>query len=316
MRGRGYWHPKSPSMRKVRTMQLRGWRGKMLMMPLTVGVMVCMLLIAVSMLSSTPVSAQTCKKELKLLTWNVAAVNNNPFEYWITHEDAGYASLMEGVQKFISEPGEQDVEVEKVFTESMFDELIQEMTSKGAQGLAEVTTRWKEDLKGRKIISGFIKDKKIGKKRLASMPDRVTNSIHLDGGGLALRPTVINCMEEEIPDMNGWWKKWRSFMFKDVLSLPKRDGKSMKKVGCAAQPFLSPHHHLHRHLHHHHHPSPLPFPITPLLLTNSRFRLRCCRGLCAASILRSLWRRRRSVSLFRPSALLSSTRSSFTCSTK
>eukprot|EP00960_Hanusia_phi_P063916 765624-Hanusia_phi.AAC.3 len=216
----------------------RGWRGKMLMMPLTAGVMVAMLLIAVSMLGSTPVSAQTCRKELKLLTWNVAAVNNNPFEYWITHDDAGYASLMEGVQKFINEPGDQDVEVEKVFTESMFNEVMEEMKSRETKGLVEVTTRWKEDLKGRKIISEFIKDKKIGKKRLTSMPDRVTNSIHLDDGGLALRPTVINCMEEQIPDMEGWWKKWKSFMFKDEISLPKRDGKSKRKVRPPPPPRL------------------------------------------------------------------------------
>ena len=25
--------------------------------------------------------------ELKVATWNMAAINNNPFEYWISHED-------------------------------------------------------------------------------------------------------------------------------------------------------------------------------------------------------------------------------------
>jgi len=38
-------------------------------------------------------------------TWNIAAINNNPFEYWITHDDADYNALMEGVQSFIDQPG-------------------------------------------------------------------------------------------------------------------------------------------------------------------------------------------------------------------
>ena len=27
------------------------------------------------------------RRKLRLATWNIAAVNNNPFEYWITHEE-------------------------------------------------------------------------------------------------------------------------------------------------------------------------------------------------------------------------------------
>jgi hypothetical protein len=43
--------------------------------------------------------------KLKTATWNIAAVNNNPFEYWITHEDDAYNKLMEDVQSFIDQPG-------------------------------------------------------------------------------------------------------------------------------------------------------------------------------------------------------------------
>lgn len=32
---------------------------------------------------------------LRVATWNVAAINNNPFEYWITHDDANYNALMQ-----------------------------------------------------------------------------------------------------------------------------------------------------------------------------------------------------------------------------
>ena len=36
-----------------------------------------------------------------MLSWNVAAINNNPFEYWLTHPDADYKKLMDDVEKFI-----------------------------------------------------------------------------------------------------------------------------------------------------------------------------------------------------------------------
>ena len=33
------------------------------------------------------------KSTLRVATWNIAAINNNPFEYWITHDDADYNRL-------------------------------------------------------------------------------------------------------------------------------------------------------------------------------------------------------------------------------
>jgi hypothetical protein len=60
---------------------------------------------------------------LRIASWNMAAINNNPFEYWITYEDADYNHLMAKVQDFINDPGENDVPVESVFTQAMFDEV-------------------------------------------------------------------------------------------------------------------------------------------------------------------------------------------------
>jgi len=31
---------------------------------------------------------------LTAATWNIAAINTNPFEYWISHEDDRYNKLM------------------------------------------------------------------------------------------------------------------------------------------------------------------------------------------------------------------------------
>ena len=57
------------------------------------------------------------------LTWNIAAINNNPFEYYITHKDPKYNELMEAVQEFIDAPGAADVSVDTVFTDDMFAQL-------------------------------------------------------------------------------------------------------------------------------------------------------------------------------------------------
>ena len=68
------------------------------------------------------------------------------------------------------------------------------------------------DFAGRKIISGFMKDKELGEKRLASMPDRVTNTINtLGDAGKVHRPTVISCYDGDMSSMAAWWKEWRAF---------------------------------------------------------------------------------------------------------
>ena len=45
-----------------------------------------------SIKSASPIST------INVATWNVAAINNNPFEYWITHSDEEYNALMDAVQ--------------------------------------------------------------------------------------------------------------------------------------------------------------------------------------------------------------------------
>ena len=167
--------------------------------------------------------------QLSVLTWNVAAINNNPFEYWITHHDAAYNQLMADVQTFISDPGERDVPVERVFTEAMFGELKASMTAAGWAGVDDVEARWHAEYKGRKIISQFMKDPVLGKKRLASMPDRVTNTINaFDARGaptVAMRPTVINCYSgADLGDGAKWWAAWRAFVFDTPLNVKGRDG--------------------------------------------------------------------------------------------
>uniref|UniRef100_A0A7S0MPE3 Endonuclease/exonuclease/phosphatase domain-containing protein n=1 Tax=Pyramimonas obovata TaxID=1411642 RepID=A0A7S0MPE3_9CHLO len=166
---------------------------------------------------------------LQVISWNIAAVNNNPFEYWITHNDAGYNQLMAGIETFVDEPGPMDVPVSDIFTQRMFDDLKQAMLSEGWTGISETEKQWNDNYKNRTIISGFMKDKDIGAKRLASMPDRITNTINTIDGSTVCRPTVINVYEGIMDSVDEWWDQWKSFMFSTSVTVKGKDGVETKK---------------------------------------------------------------------------------------
>ena len=161
-------------------------------------------------------------KQLSLVTWNIAAINNNPFEYWITNNDPAYNKIITSVSEFMETPGLHDVPVSEVFTEKMYTELEESMKETGWTGLEETRKRWETEYKDRKVITEFIKDSLLGKKRLASMPDRMTNTI-ITTDGVAMRPSVINCYGGgDLGTMDKWWTQWRDFMFKTELQVNKK----------------------------------------------------------------------------------------------
>ena len=162
-------------------------------------------------------------KHVKAITWNIAAINNNPFEYWITNKDAGYNRIMSEVAAYIDNPGNNDIPVKEIFTDQMYSELEESMSNAGWTGLVETRNKWETDYRERKIISEFIKDKLLGKKRLASMPDRVTNTINTVAEGLVMRPSVINCYNSgDLSTIDNWWKLWRQFMFEREVTVKKK----------------------------------------------------------------------------------------------
>jgi hypothetical protein len=170
-------------------------------------------------------------KLLHAITWNIAAINNNPFEYWITNKDGNYNRLMSDVSAFIDNPGDNDVLVNQIFTERMFDDLEESMISAGWTGIAETRKKWESEYRDRKIISGFIKDSLLGKKRLASMPDRVTNTINTVSGDVVMRPSVINCYNAgDLSTIDAWWVQWRHFMFKTEITVRKHGAEKTIKV--------------------------------------------------------------------------------------
>jgi len=167
-------------------------------------------------------------RHLQVTTWNIAAINNNPFEYWITYkENPKYEKLMVDVENFLETPGDKDVPVSEVFSEDMFAALDARMVEN--MGWKSVESYWKSDFSKRNIISGFMKDPTLGSKRLASMPDRVTNTINTADGEQVFRPTVINMYAGDLGSGEKWWKEWEKFMFDTKLAIKQKDG-SVKQV--------------------------------------------------------------------------------------
>ena len=166
--------------------------------------------------SESKVMISRSRRSLYVTTWNIAAINNNPFEYWITYkENPGYQDLMVKIENFLETPGEKDILVNQVFTPEMFGKLDKRLTQVGWNS---VRNYWENDFQNRKIVSGFMKDKMLGSKRLASMPDRITNTINVEQGQV-YRPTVINMYSKDLSTMDKWWKEWESFMFDEKLSI-------------------------------------------------------------------------------------------------
>jgi len=167
---------------------------------------------------------------LTAATWNIAAINTNPFEYWISHEDDRYNKLMSEFEAFIDEPGEKDVPISAVFTDAYFSDLEKLMLDEGWSGVELVRKAWNEDYSKRKIVTGFMLDKAIGAKRLASMPDRITNTISVqDSKTPAYRPTVVNQYTGSLGSVAEWWPKWQEFMFKTSFKMDTKGGIKSQK---------------------------------------------------------------------------------------
>lgn len=187
--------------------------------------------------SSDPMMAlkKADPRTLSVATWNIAAINNNPFEYWITYdENPEYNKIMKNIEEFIENPGAKDVPVKDVFTEAMFRDLETRMAGAGWD---PVRSYWESDYQNRKIVSGFMKDPELGSKRLASMPDRITNTINVEGSDEPVcRPTVINMYGGDLSTSTKWWKSWVGFMFDEPLTIKTTDGLITKRPYEMLQP--------------------------------------------------------------------------------
>ena len=96
-------------------------------------------------MSAVAAAAARYSSSLRAASWNLAAVNNNPFEYWITMEDPAYGKMLADVEALVQAPGAADVPVGTIFTDQMFDELAACFEARGwgehAGAIAEAWAR-------------------------------------------------------------------------------------------------------------------------------------------------------------------------------
>lgn len=175
---------------------------------------------------------------LSIASWNVAAVNNNPFEQRITwDDDPRYNELMGKVESFIEEPGSQDIKVKEVLTDAMVERLFQVMSKEeGWSGVDAVRHIWSTDFSERRVVSTFLKDKSLGKKRLISMPDRLTNTIRCVDKSRLCRPTIINAYAADLPNINVWFDAWMEFMFATEAEVFTSAGTSRSRICSMLKP--------------------------------------------------------------------------------
>ena len=107
-------------------------------------------------------------------TWNVAAINNNPLEYWVSWDDGddSYKKLMMGVESIMDTPGDSDLTLESVFPAAACKELFEVMRELKLDGVDEVATIWEEDLMKRRMVTDFLKDKDLRREFLSLLNGR------------------------------------------------------------------------------------------------------------------------------------------------
>lgn len=167
----------------------------------------------------------------EVMSWNVAAINTNPWEYYVDREPA-YAQLMIDIQELMTTGGDLDAPVSTVFGDEMANTLFEKMLGCGYELAAVEATRreWETSFKHRLMIRDFIADSKLGSKRLISMPDRVTNTL----GDGRLRPCAINFYAAgPVNSVAKWWQQWLKFMFDDGVYA------RLKKIPRAKYPALT-----------------------------------------------------------------------------
>lgn len=180
---------------------------------------------------------------LNVATWNIAAPNNNPFEFWVSHQNEEYNDLLLAIQKHIDHPKPFESKICQIFTPGMYAELRNELALQGVSGLEKLDLVWTNDLMHRMAISEFLKDRSFGEKRLISMPDRITSFITIKNGLTVFRPSPITGIQNDMDSVKAWWSLWTSYMFKTAPNIEGKDKKSvvslLDMIARAKYPALS-----------------------------------------------------------------------------
>ena len=91
-------------------------------------------------------------RNLRVATWNVASINNNPFEYFVSHDNPAYLKMMQDIEKFMISPGEHDVTLGEIISDRMFEELAALIENAGIGDLEQASEYWEENLRDRRYV--------------------------------------------------------------------------------------------------------------------------------------------------------------------
>ena len=213
------------------------------------------LAVTLAVIANAADTTTTCPpplNKLSTMSWNLAAINNNPFEYHMgdgtgttttttttttSQVSTSHNQLMSEVANFLTKKNNNDPYLSDLFPPYMVEDLLRRMESSlhyDNRQVNVVRQLWYQDYSKRRSISNFIHDVDLGKKRLLSYPDRMTNTIRVEGvigsgrgtghheGTTHPRPTVINCYNGSkihFQTLPRWWQEWTRFMFDDLVEV-------------------------------------------------------------------------------------------------
>ncbi len=140
------------------------------------------------------------------MIWNIAGINNNPWEYYVSIDDKKYKILMDNIEHFLTTKGKH-IKVSYILNQidkdffGKIDKLIQdnEILSDELKDNDEVIIDFDSIFHLDISVCEFLSNKFIGEYRLISWPDRLLNTIDNDsktGENYIYRPTPINYSSE------------------------------------------------------------------------------------------------------------------------
>eukprot|EP00746_Dinoflagellata_sp_MGD_P081176 gnl/MRDRNA2_/MRDRNA2_32317_c0_seq1.p1 gnl/MRDRNA2_/MRDRNA2_32317_c0~~gnl/MRDRNA2_/MRDRNA2_32317_c0_seq1.p1 ORF type:complete len:672 (+),score=103.06 gnl/MRDRNA2_/MRDRNA2_32317_c0_seq1:268-2016(+) len=184
-------------------------------------------------------TAPPTQPPLRVVHWNLAGPQNNPFEFWmegygaaaqnVDNVTAAISMVQASVENYMVNPA---INITTAFGK-FFPLLVARMKADANFPLSRdqentLKNRWRylHD----KTVWQFLTDKALGVTRILSMPDRKVGDIKACNGTKPKRPTLIACHDLEFQSIDAWWAQWLDFMFGDQSSCTKAKTPETKKT--------------------------------------------------------------------------------------
>lgn len=167
--------------------------------------------------TTSPVHASADHKlaRLKVLSWNIAGINNNPWEYYVALDDDRYNMLMSEIEGYLTKTG-KSVKVQQVL-DQIDDQFLEKISNLLGDRCSDFSAMMSSETVSQHLsgsLCAFLESKHFGNTRLISWPDRLLNTI--DGEDekeqSLYRPTAINYYPDRFQDASDWFQTWLSFM--------------------------------------------------------------------------------------------------------